>query len=79
MQPNKRLIFDFPPEEFGYLKLLCHKLDVTLKEFCTQKLKEAIEEEECIILGTRLEMKSEECPEDFIPWEEAIKEAEWDV
>ncbi len=80
MPQTKRLNFDFPYEEYGYLKLMCHKLNTTMKDFCTQKIIEAIEEEEDNLWADRLEKHiAEAAPADFVSWEEMKKLARWDV
>lgn len=80
MANTKRLNIDYPFEEYGYLKLMAHRLNMTLKDFCTQKLIAAVEEEEDNLLAVQVEQRlATASPDDFIPWEQAIKEAGWDV
>lgn len=80
MDQTKRLNIEYPHEEFGYLKLMAHKLNMSLKEFCTQKLMEAVEEEEDNLWADRLEKRIAEAnPDDFVDWDEAMKVAGWDV
>ena len=72
MPETKRLNIDFPHEEYGYLKLMCHKLNLSMKDFCTKKLIDALEEDEDILMAQQMdELIKNSKPDDFIPWEEA--------
>jgi predicted DNA-binding protein len=46
MKNTVRLNFDFPKNEYPYLKLLCAKKGLSFKEFTTELLLKAIEEYE---------------------------------
>lgn len=67
-----RLNFDFPRNYYAYLKMLCTQKGITLKDFATRLLIQAIEDEEDAQLAKeaihRLETTKEE---DFIPWKKA--------
>lgn len=79
MKNTVRLNFDFPRKEYPYLKMLCAKKGISLREFATELLIKAIEESEDEMLSQKANdhlenMKSE----DLISWDEAIKQAGWD-
>jgi hypothetical protein len=76
----KRIDIDLPHGEYGYLKLMCHKLNMSIKDFCTKKIIEAVDEEEDNLWADRLEKRIAEAdPSDFIEWDEMKKLAGWDV
>ena len=80
MPKKHRINFDFPKEEFGYLKLLCHTKEMTIKDYLTKLITENIEAEEDMLLAKQVEETIESSLEnDYIPWEEAVKLAGWDV
>jgi predicted DNA-binding protein len=74
-----RINFEFPKEEYPYLKMLCAKRGLSLKKFATQLLIRAIEEYEDEQLAKkaneRLKAMSED---DTISWDEARRLAGWE-
>ena len=80
MKQTVRLNFDFPREEYPYLKLLCAKRGVTLKTFATDLLTKAIEDAEDEMLAKEARERLENLKEeDLISWDEAVKKAGWNV
>lgn len=74
-----RLNFEFPIEEYPYLKLLLANKRVSLREFATKLLIRAIEEAEDDMSVKRAhERLSEMKPEDLISWDEAKRISGWD-
>ena len=55
MNENVRINFDFPKENYPYLKMLCAKKGVSLKHFATETLLKAMEDYENEILSQRAE------------------------
>ena len=79
MKETVRINFEFPREEYPYLKLACAKLGVSLREFATKQLLEAVEEHEDLMLAQtaseRLDALNED---DLIDWDDARRLAGWD-
>ena len=74
-----RLNFEFPLSEYPYLKMVCAKKGLSLREFATQLLVKAIEEAEDEMLAQKANKRLEIMkPEDLIPFDEASKLAGWD-
>jgi hypothetical protein len=76
-QQYKKITFDFPAEEYVYLKMACAKQGVSMKDFLTKAVINTIEEyeDELDVIALR---KAREDNEPSIPWEEAKKQMEWD-
>lgn len=80
MSETVRLNFEFPKEEYPYLKMLCAQKGVSFKELATQLLIQAIEEYEDEAMAKKAdEIIKNSTEEDWISWEEARKLAGWDV
>ena len=78
MKETVRLNFDFPKEEYPYLKLLCAKKGVSLKKFATDLIIQAIEDAEDEILSKKVNERLVNLKEeDLIDWDEAKKKAGW--
>ena len=78
MKETVRLNFDFPKEEYPYLKLLCAKKGVSLKKFATDLIIQAIEDAEDEILSKKANERLVNLKEeDLIDWDEAKKKAGW--
>lgn len=74
-----RLNFDFPREEYPYLKMLCAQKGMSLKEFATKLLIRAIEEYEDEYLAKKGNERLESMHEgDTVSWNEARGLAGWD-
>lgn len=69
----KKVTFDFPAEEYVYLKMACAKQGVSMKEFLTRSVIKSIEEYEdkLDIIALRRAREENETP---ILWEEAKKQ-----
>lgn len=75
-----RLNIEFPSDDYTYLKMLCAKKGVSIKDFVVPLILRAIEEEEDALLVKKAEQRLKNMDStDLIPIEEAFKEAEWNV
>ncbi len=73
-----RLNFEFPLSEYPYLKMVCAKKSLSLRDFATHVLLRAIEEVEDEMLAQKANDRLESMqPEDLISWDEAKKIAGW--
>ena len=74
-----RLNFEFPISEYPYLKMVCAKKGLSLRDFATNILVKAIEEAEDEMLSQKANERVESMtPENLISWEEATRLAGWD-
>jgi hypothetical protein len=79
MKDTVRLNFEFPRDEYPYLKMLCAQQGLSLKDFATNLLLKAIEEYEHHILGERARQRLSDLDEkENISFEEATRLADWD-
>lgn len=79
MKETVRLNFEFPREEYPYLKMLCALRGISFKEFATELLMKAIEEYEDQMLAEKATQRFDEIKEeDRISWNEARRLAGWD-
>ncbi len=77
---STRLNIEFPSDEYTYLKMLCVKKGISIKDFVTPLILKAIEDEEDTLLIRKAQQRLKNMESfDLIPIEEAFKEAEWDV
>jgi len=60
MKNTVRLNFEFPKKAYPYLKLLCREQGVSLREFATKTLIEAMEEYEDRILAKKAKKRLKE-------------------
>ena len=76
-QQYRKVTFDFPADEYVYLKMACAKQGVSMKDFLTRSVIKSIEEyeDELDIMALK---KAREERENSIPWEEAEKKLGWD-
>ena len=74
----KKLTFEFPAEEYIYLKLACAKQGVTMKDFVTSAVMKSIEEYEDELDKIALSEVTDEDRENAIPWEQVEKKLGWD-
>lgn len=78
MKDTVRLNFEFPREYYPFLKMVLAKNGVSLKDFATQLLVKALEENEDEILASRGESILKNLKEeDLIEWDEATQRAGW--
>ncbi len=73
----RKVTFDFPAEEYVYLKMTCAKQGVSMKDFLTRSIIKSIEEYENELDLISLRRAKEE-KEPNIPWEAAEKRLGWD-
>jgi hypothetical protein len=81
MKETVRLNFEFPREEYPYLKMLCAQKGVSLKDLATELLIEAIEEYEDEQLALKANKRLEEMKDkesETVTWEEACRLAGWE-
>ena len=73
-----RINFDFPKEEYPYLKFICSKRGISIRKQMTEVVLKLIEEYEDLelsqICDERIKSRKEE---DLISWDEAKKLAGW--
>lgn len=78
MKDTVRINFEFPREHYPYLKMLCAKKRLSLKDLASDLLIREIEEYEDFLLTQEAEKRlSETKDSDLIDFEEAIKRAGW--
>lgn len=68
-----RITFDFPADEYVYLKMACAKQGISMKDFLTRSVIKSIDEYENE-LDTMALRKAREDNELSIPWKEAKKQ-----
>lgn len=76
-QQYRKVTFDFPADEYVYLKMACAKQGVSMKDFLTRSVIKSIEEYEDAldVAALRKSRQENEIP---IPWKEAEKRLGWD-
>jgi predicted DNA-binding protein len=80
MRNTVRLNFEFPREDYPYLKMLCAAKGMSFREFATELLRNAIEEYEDLKLAKKARQRLKEMkPEDNISIDEAMNDAGWDA
>lgn len=78
MSNTIRLNFEFPKDEYPYLKMLLAQKGISLKEFATDLLLKAIEEYEDQMLSKKAKARLKELEgEENISFEDACKLAGW--
>ncbi len=79
MKNTVRLNFEFPREHYPYLKMVCAKKGLSLKDFATELLVKEIEEYEDILLANQADERLKEIDvSENISIEKAMEEAGWD-
>ena len=79
MKNTVRLNFEFPKEEYPYLKMLCAEKGVSFKDFATDLLLKAIEEYEDRRLAKKARKRLKELTqEENISFDDASKLAGWE-
>jgi hypothetical protein len=75
-----RLNLELPSKEYTCLKMLCAKKGITIEDFVTSLILQAIEEEEDSLLIRKAQQRLGNLnPDELIPIDQAFKEAGWDV
>lgn len=78
MRDTIRLNFDFPKEEYPFLKMVCADMGISFKKFATDLMLQAIEEYEDRMLAKKASKRLKEMtPEDNISFEQATQLAGW--
>ena len=79
MRNTVRLNFEFPRDEYPYLKMMCAGKGMSFRELATDLLRNAIEEYEDFHLERKARKRMGEMnPKETISFEDARKEAGWD-
>jgi hypothetical protein len=79
MKDTVRINFEFPRSYYPFLKMILAGKGVSLKDFASEVLIEAIEKAEDELLGQRASDRLANVKEeDLIPWDEATRLAGWD-
>lgn len=76
-QQYKKVTFDFPAEEYVYLKMACARQSVSMKDFLTKAVIKSIEEyeDELDVAALKKARDENDIP---IPWEDAKKQMGWE-
>ncbi len=77
-QQNKKITFEFPAEEYVFLKMACVKQGVSMKHFVTNAILKSIDEYEAYLDSLALEEITEEDRKNAQSWDEVKKELGWD-
>lgn len=77
-QQYKKLTFEFPIDEYVYLKMACAKQGVSMKEFLTSSVIKSIDEYEAQLDSLYLKETTQEDLDNAIPLEQLEKELGWD-
>jgi len=77
-QAHKKLTFEFPAEEYIFLKMACAKQGISMKDFVTSAIIKSIDEYEAHLDSLSLQEISQEDLETAIPLDEAEKMLGWD-
>ncbi len=76
---HKKVTFEFPANEYVYLKIACAKQGVSIKDFITQATLRSLEEyENELDLSSLEEARKDIKKHDLISWEEMEKKLGWD-
>jgi hypothetical protein len=79
MGDTVRLNFEFPREDYPYLKMMCAAKGVSFRELATELLQNAIEEYEDLKLAKKARERLDTLnPKEHISIDKAMKEAGWD-
>lgn len=77
-QHYKKVTFDFPAEEYVFLKMSCAKQGVSMKEFLTRSVIKSIEDYEDELDLKAIEQITDEDRKNAKPWEDVKRELGWD-
>lgn len=75
---NKKLTFEFPAEEYIFLKMTCAKLGVSMKDFVTNAIIKSIDEYEAHLDSMSYQALTHEERDNAISLEQLEKELGWD-
>ncbi len=78
MQKNKKLTFEFPAEEYIFLKMTCAKQGISMKDFVTNAITKSIDEYETHFDSLSYQALTQEERDNTISLEQLEKELEWD-
>lgn len=79
MKHTIRINFEFPKNHHPYLKMLCAQKGLSIKDFASQLLIQAIEEYEEDLLGKKARRRLDELDaNENISFDDACKLAGWD-
>lgn len=74
---SKKLTFEFPAEEYVFLKMACAKQGVSMKHFVTNAILKSINEYEAYLDSLALNEITEEDRKNAQPWNEVKEELGW--
>ena len=77
-QQNKKITFEFPAEEYVFLKMACAKQGVSMKHFVTNAILKSIDEYETYLDSLALREITDEDRKNAQSWDEVKKELGWD-
>jgi len=77
-QPYKKVTFDFPAEEYMYLKMACAKQGVSMKDFLTKATVESVENYEDDLLCIKIKNTPKD-NEPTISLDELKRQLGWDT
>ena len=69
-QQNKKLTFEFPAEEYVFLKMTCAKQGVSMKDFVTNAIIKSIDEYEAHLDSLSYQTLTQEERDNAIPLEQ---------
>lgn len=75
---SKKLTFEFPAEEYIFLKMTCAKQGVTMKDFVTNAVIKSIDEYESHLDSLAYQALTQEERDNAIPLDQLEKELGWD-
>jgi len=80
MKDTIRINFEFPREHYPYLKMLCAKKGISLREYASELLIQSLEDFEDAQLAALADDRLKDIDEDnLISFDEACREAGWNV
>lgn len=80
MKDTVRINFEFPKEHYPYLKMLCAKKGVSLREYASDLLIQSLEDFEDAQLAAMADDRLKDFDEDnLISFDDACREAGWNV
>lgn len=75
---NKKLTFEFPTEEYIFLKMTCAKQGISMKDFVTNAIIKSIDDYEAQLDSLSYQALTQEERDNTIPLEQLEKELGWD-
>jgi hypothetical protein len=77
-QQYRKITFDFPEDEYVFLKMACAKQRISMKEFLTTAVIKSIDEYEANLDSLAYKEVTDEERANARPWEDVQKELGWD-